>query len=278
MMRLRWLAVLCVVAIAAPGAQQPSIDDFFRTISDGWVRLNPNLAVATRYFSGDEQDRLEQQISSYIDAAERERLAYIQRGLQDLGRFDRSSLSDAQRLSADVLRYHLQLVRRFGEIRRLRLPPRSVRRREHMAPEHAHRAAPHADGEGCVALCRPAWPGRTAHGRGRRRALRQRAEKDLTLPRFILNLTIDQMRRFVETPPAQNPFVTSLDERAAAIKALAPEARAALVGQAERIVRERRIPRMEQSHRLSWKRSCHGRRIARACGAWKEALRCTRIF
>ena len=100
--------VLCAVAIAVPSAQQPSLDDFFRTISDGWVRLNPDLAVTTRYFSGEEQDRLEQQISSYSDAAERQRLEYIQRGHQQLGRFDRSRMTDAQRLSADVLRYHLQ--------------------------------------------------------------------------------------------------------------------------------------------------------------------------
>ena len=58
------------------------------------------------------------------------------------------------------------------------------------------------------------------------------------------------MRRFVEMPPAQNPFVTSLDERAAAIKELAPDARAALVAQAERIVREQRVSRVEQGDRL----------------------------
>ena len=73
-------ALLCALAVAAASAQQPSIDDFFRELSDGWVRLNPNLAVSTRYFSGDEQDRLEQQISSYTDAAERQRLRYIERG------------------------------------------------------------------------------------------------------------------------------------------------------------------------------------------------------
>src|SRR5688572_32144837 len=107
-MRLRWLAALCAFAVVAPSAQQRSIDDFFRTISDGWVRMNPNLAVATRYFSGEEQDRLERQITSYSDGAERARLEYIQRGLEELGRFDRSGMTDAQRLSADLLRYHLQ--------------------------------------------------------------------------------------------------------------------------------------------------------------------------
>ena len=68
MMRLTasCLPVLCLLALAVPAAQQPSIDDFFRELSDGWVRLNPNLAVATRYFSGEEQDRLEQHISSVL--------------------------------------------------------------------------------------------------------------------------------------------------------------------------------------------------------------------
>ena len=83
MMRTRWLLVICVVAIAAPFAQQRSIDDFFRTISDDWVRMNPNLAVSTRYFSGDEQDRLEQQISSvHREGPRRAATAdYIKRGL-----------------------------------------------------------------------------------------------------------------------------------------------------------------------------------------------------
>ena len=51
MIRFRWLGVLVVLAVATASAQQPSIDDFFRELSDGWVRLNPNLAVSTRYFS-----------------------------------------------------------------------------------------------------------------------------------------------------------------------------------------------------------------------------------
>jgi uncharacterized protein (DUF885 family) len=241
MMRLRWLAALCALAVAAPSAQQPSIDDFFRTISDGWVRLNPNLAVSTRYFSGEEQDRLEQQISSYTDAAERERLAYIQRGLQDLGRFDRSRMTDAQRLSADVLRYHLQSYIDWARYDDYVFPLDQFNGANIWLPntltvQHPIRTA--KDVSNFIARLGQV---------GTRMAeavveSRQRAEKDLIPPRFIVNLTIDQMRRFVETPPAQNPFVTSLDERAAAIKTLAPEARAALVAQAERIVRDSVYP------------------------------------
>jgi uncharacterized protein (DUF885 family) len=240
-MRMRWLSVVCVLVIAAPSAQQRSIDDFFSELSDGWVRLNPNLAVATRYFSGEEQDRLEQQISSYTDDAERQRLEYIQRGLAELGRFDRSQLSDAQRLSADVLRYHLQSyvdearyddyvfpLDQFGGAN-IWLP-------NTLTVQHPLRVS--KDASNYVARLGQV---------GLRMAeavveSRQRAEKDLIPPRFILSLTIDQMRRFVETPPAQSPIVTSLDERAAAIKELTPDARAALVAQAERIVRESVYP------------------------------------
>jgi uncharacterized protein (DUF885 family) len=71
---------------------------------------------------------------------------------------------------------------------------------------------------------------------------RQRAAKDLIPPRFILNLTITQMRRFVETPPAQNPLVTSLTERASAMKTIAPAERSALVAKAERIVADAIYP------------------------------------
>ncbi len=51
---------------------------------------------------------------------------------------------------------------------------------------------------------------------------KQRAAKDLIPPRFILNRTIDQMRRFSATPAAQNPLVTAFNERASQIKDLPP--------------------------------------------------------
>src|SRR5688572_3388914 len=111
MTRLRWVSLVCALALAAPSAQQRSIDDFFRELSDGWVRLNPNLAVATRYFAATndaEQNLLEQQLSSYSDAAEHQRREYLSRGLAELTRFDRARMSDSQRLSADLLRYQLQ--------------------------------------------------------------------------------------------------------------------------------------------------------------------------
>lgn len=237
----RALCVLCLVVVAVPSAQQRSIDDFFRTISDDWVRMNPNLAVATRYFSGDEQDRLEQQISSYTDAAERQRLEYIRRGLAELGRFDRSHMSDAQRLSAEVLQYHLQAYLDWAKYDEYVFPLDQFNGANIWLPnaltvQHPMRTA--KDVSNYVTRLGQVAP-RMAEAVVESR---QRAEKGFIPPRFILNLTIDQMRRFIETPPAENPLVASLDERAAAIKELAPAARTAAVSQAERSVRETVYP------------------------------------
>ena len=107
-MRRLLCALMLLWTASLPLAQQRSIDDFFREFSDGWVRINPDAAVATRYFTGVEQDRLEQQLTSYTDAAERERREYVRRGLGNLARFDRARMTDAERLSVDLLRYQLQ--------------------------------------------------------------------------------------------------------------------------------------------------------------------------
>jgi uncharacterized protein (DUF885 family) len=234
------LFMLSLLAVI-PSAQQPSIDDFFRELSDGWVRLNPNLAVATRYFSGDEQDRLERQISSYSDAVEQQRLDYIERGRQQLARFNRSRMSDAERLSADVLRYHLQSYLDWAKYDDYMFPLDQFNGANIWLPgaltvTHPVRTA--KDVSNYVARLEQVAP-RMAEAVVE---ARQRAAKDLIPPRFILNLTIDQMRRFVATPPAQNPFVTSLDERAAVIKEIAPADRAAAVAHAERITRESIYP------------------------------------
>ena len=259
------LCVLCLLAFAVPSAQQPAIDDFFRELSDGWVRLNPNIAVSTRYFSGEEQDRLERQISSYTDAVERQRLDYIERGRQQLARFDRSRLTDAQRLSADLLRYHLQSYLDWAKYDDYMFPLDQFNGANIWLPNtltvtHPVRTA--KDVSNYVARLGQVAP-RMAEAVVESQ---QRAAKDLIPPRFILHLTIDQMRRFISTPPAQNPFVTSLDERAGAIKELTPADRAAAVAQAERIVRESVYPEWQKA--IAYLESLVPRSADRA-GLWR---------
>jgi uncharacterized protein (DUF885 family) len=241
MRRLKILLFLCLSVIALPSGQDRSIDDFFREFSDGWVRLNPDAAVATRYFTGDQQDRLEQQLTSYTDAAERERREYIRRGLGDLAKFDRARMTDAERLSVDLLRYQLQAYLDWEKYEDYEFPldqfnGANINLVSALSIQHPVRTPKDASNY-VVRLGQVAPRMAEAIEEGR-----QRAARDLIPPRFILNLTIVQMRRFIETPASQNPFVTSLSERASAIKELPAQERAALVSTAERIVRDSVYP------------------------------------
>lgn len=238
----RFIIAIFVLAIALavvfPSAQQRSIDDFFTELSDGWVRLNPDLAVATRYFSPAdevEQNRLEQQLSSYSDAAEQQRREYIQRGLAEVKRFDRARLSDAQRLSADLLQYQLQAYLDWTPYDDYIFPVdqffgANTSLVNALAVQHPM-AAPRDASNYVVRLAQVAPRMAEAIVEAR-----QRAAKDLIPPRFILQRTIDQMRVFISTPAAQNPLVTSLRERSASIKEFDADQRAALVSKAEQIV------------------------------------------
>src|SRR5207249_4804529 len=69
-------------------AQRP-IDDYFNDFTSGWVRSSPNQAIATRYFTGAEQDRLEQQLSPETVEYRRTRIQLAKHGLEGLRHFDR---------------------------------------------------------------------------------------------------------------------------------------------------------------------------------------------
>jgi uncharacterized protein (DUF885 family) len=232
------IGVLCVVGASA---QPRSIDDFFREFSDAWVRLNPNLAVATRYFSGEEQDRLERQISSNTEQARAERRAHLQRGLAELDRFDRARLTDAQRLSADLLKYQLQAYLAYERYEDYEFPLDQFGGANIWLPNTLtvqHPVSTPRDAANYVARLGEVAP-RMAEAVADARV---RAKKDLIPPRFILNQTIDQMRRFAGTPVAQNPIVTTLAEKATAVKELPAAEREALVAKAERLVADSVYP------------------------------------
>jgi uncharacterized protein (DUF885 family) len=68
----------------------------------------------------------------------------------------------------------------------------------------------------------------------------------VTPPRFILQATIKQMQSFVDSSPAQNPFVTSFAEKLAVLKSIPDAKREALRAEAEKIVATQICP--------AWKR------------------------
>ena len=114
----RWL-LLCVCLVTWPAlAQQRSaprdLGKFFDDFTDEWVRRDPDLATATRYFSGEEQDKLEQQLTPNTRAWALERIALARRGLGELDKFD---TREARRLAAAV-RATDALDARVGRARR----------------------------------------------------------------------------------------------------------------------------------------------------------------
>src|SRR5580658_2634710 len=101
-----FLILLALPAQQAP--QQRSIDDFFRTFTDEWVRGNPNQATSARYFTGEEQDRFERQLTPETRAYRESRIQLARKGLAELAKADRSKMTEAQRLSADIMRWQLE--------------------------------------------------------------------------------------------------------------------------------------------------------------------------
>lgn len=212
-----------------------TIDEFFRSFTAEWMRHNPDLATAARYFSGEEQDRLERQLTPVSVAWKRERIQLARRGLEQLRRFDRRTLPSIQRLSADLLDWQLDIV--IGEEPYLeytfplqQMSGVNVQLVETLTVRHP--LLTERDAENYVAAL-----GQVA-GRMEEAiqdASRLAARKTIP-PRFILHATIRQMQNFTDPSPAQNPFVSALGEKLEAVKEISAGRRSALLDQAAQVV------------------------------------------
>ena len=240
------------VAIAAgsqPSAQLRSIDDFFRDFGAEWARGNPNSAVSSRYFTGDEQDRLERQVTPLTDAWQRQRVEQARRGLDELRRISRTGLTEQQQIAAELLEWQLDTIVKGEPFNDLFFPLEqfagaNVNLVNTLTVIHPLRTEKDADNY----LARLAQVG-TRMGEAVVEA-RRLAAKGILPPRFILRSTIASMQTFIAAPPGQNPFVTAFDERLAAAKAVTDDRRAALRGEAERIVSAHVYPAWRNAIRL----------------------------
>ena len=53
------LPVLGLFGVSLTRAAEPSFDAWADNFAEEWVRLNPQLATRTQYFSGEEQDAID---------------------------------------------------------------------------------------------------------------------------------------------------------------------------------------------------------------------------
>jgi uncharacterized protein (DUF885 family) len=237
------IAALCAVVYVR--AQEAPIEQFFRTFTADWVRTNPNQATSTRYFAGTEQDTLETQVTPFNrNDWRRRRVELAKRGLATLATFDRAALTDAQRLSADVMRWQLEVVVEADNYRDYAFPLEQFQGANIDLPNTlsvVHPLNSAKDGRNYLARLGQV-AGRMDDAVAEAREL---ARKRMIPPRFILNATIEQMREFAGTAASQNPLVTALRDRLPAA-----------VPQAERVELQRTAERMVASDVYpSWQRA-----------------------
>ncbi len=230
------IVALAGTIVAAQGARSgQTIDDFFNDFAAEWVRSNPDQATATRYFTGAEQDRLEQQLTPATDAYLRARIELASKGLVELGKFDRAGLTEQQRVSAELAQWQLQTVVDQEPYIDFVFPleqMNGVNVRVVEALTVRHPLLTDKDAVNYVAaLGQVSTRMEEAIAEARRRA-----DKGVLPPRFILQATVRQMRGFTEPSPNQNPFVTVFAQKIDGIQSMPEARRQMLRAQAEQIV------------------------------------------
>jgi uncharacterized protein (DUF885 family) len=235
-------AALTGAIAAAQGVQSGrTLDDFFNDFTAEWVRSNPDQATATRYFTGAEQDRLEQQVTPATDAYLRARIELASKGLVELGKFDRARSTEQQRVSAELAQWQLQTVVDQEPYIDFVFPleqMNGVNVRVVEALTVRHPLLTEKDAVNYVAaLGQVSTRMEEAIAEARRRA-----DKGVLPPRFILQATVRQMRSFIEPVPNQNPFVAMFAQKIDAIQSLPEARRQMLRAQAEQVVTEQIYP------------------------------------
>src|SRR5262245_23192965 len=94
---------------AASAASVP-FDQWVDSFAADWVRADPTSATVSQYFSGAEQDALDRQLTPITRAYRQSRVARAKEGLAALAAFEPQSLTASQRISADMLRWQLDMI------------------------------------------------------------------------------------------------------------------------------------------------------------------------
>ncbi|SFD22989.1 DUF885 domain-containing protein [Massilia yuzhufengensis] len=241
------LAAMPAVTIAAPVAKaaaatpNKAFDSWAEKFADDWVRMNPQVATSTQYFSGAEQARLDRELTPLTKAQRQKMQAQARAALARLDKWMVGPLDDSQRISAAVMRWSLQNVvanepfedhgfifSQFSGVQ--------VGLVNFMTTTHPLRNPLDVDSY----LARLEQIGaRIDEALARARGA---AAQSLIPPRFILERAQFQVDSFLKPDAAGNVLVTSLAQRTEKMDGLDPAARSAALARAARIVEERIRP------------------------------------
>jgi uncharacterized protein (DUF885 family) len=229
------------VAHAAAVKPSATFNAWADRFAEDWVRLNPQLATSTQYFSGAEQEKLDHQLTPLTDMQRQKMRDLARKGIAQLDKYLAGPLDEDQRISAATMRWSLAKVvegERFEDYNFVfsQFSGVHVSLVNFLTQTHPLRRA--ADVDSYLArLDQVSTRIDEALVRGRRAAA-----KSLIPPRFILERAQDQVNNFLKAEAAQNVFVTSLEKRTASLQDLGPQARADAIARATRIVQDKIIP------------------------------------
>jgi uncharacterized protein (DUF885 family) len=251
---LSWEIVLCCVAVFSAIAStarggNAKFDAWAEDLAKQALRADPEGATRAQYFSGDEQDALDRRLTPITKVYRAERVAFARRALEDLAEFDRELLDDQQRVSAQLIEWHMQEeVRRepFEDHRFVFNQFGGLHVRLVQFLTQIHPVRNRRDAENYLARLGQV-AGQVDEGIAQ---ARDAAERGFLMPDFITRSAIGQFDRFLSNEPAQNTLVTSLGDRTAEFEGLASADRDAFVAAATDIVRQQIIPAFQRGRAL----------------------------
>ena len=212
------MAILALTSLdVGVRGQSRSVGAFFDDFSAEWMRRRPSQSTGSRYFPPAEQDTLDRQLTPETLEWRRETVAQARRGLQELVRFDRSRLTDAERVSADVMQWQLQIIVDGEPFSDYDFPLDQFAGTNVQIPNLltvVHPVRNESDARNYVARLREV-DDRMAEASEEAARL---TAKGIRPPRFILQSTISQMQQFAGSPAEQNPLVATFVERMSAIQ------------------------------------------------------------
>lgn len=235
------LLLPCLALAQANQASRSTVDTFFARFTDEWVRADPDLATSSRYFTGEEQAQLEQQLTPRSRAYTLERIKRAKRGLADLAKFDRNKMNDSQRVSAELMQWQLEQVATSEAFLDYDFPLEQFNGANVGLVETftlRHPLVKPADASNYVTRMKLIGPRMDEAVT----EAKQLVTKKRIPPRFILESTLKSMRGFSDVAPAQNPLVTAFAQRIQTIEGLSSAQRSDLQAQATRIVTDQVYP------------------------------------
>jgi uncharacterized protein (DUF885 family) len=213
------------------------------------MRYHTDQAASSRYFTGPEQDAMEREIHSQTLASRDAERKLVRKGLAELRAFDRSKMSDSQKLYADIIAWDLQNRIDGEQFQDYTFPLAQTDGAQAALPglmTVQHPVATPRDAENYVVRLRQVAPRMEEAIVEARRLI----GKKLVPPKFILEDAIAQIDVFLAMAPSQNPLVQSFADRMRRVKDLPETRQAELRASAEKTTTEEIYPAWRKARAL----------------------------